>query len=147
MVLQTSQPHHYAVFCAVHNRYEQFANEEFTRRKEINYPPFTRLFRFLVRSENEELLTRYAKNLELYLNEIAQENSLFSEESKLPEEILGPVQAPIYQVKKNYRMHLLAKSNSLQSLEYLAQKLKEYQKKNSSTGVYAELDFDPMDLL
>ena len=145
VVIQTMQPNHYAIHFALNQEYEAFAEEELDIRSAMKFPPFTRLFRVLFKSEDENTILEAGKKFDQLLLELKQNNSLFAEQQTMPAEILGPTQAPIYKIQNKYRMHLIAKDNDQRILTDFARKIRRFFKGRS--GISWELDLDPIDLL
>jgi primosomal protein N' (replication factor Y) len=55
VIVQTFQPEHYAIRHAARHDFEGFYEEEINHRRELRYPPFTRLVRFETRAlKNDE---------------------------------------------------------------------------------------------
>ena len=145
VVIQTMQPNHYAIHFALNQEYEAFAEEELDIRSAMKFPPFTRLFRVLFKSEDENTVLEAGKKFDQFLIELKQNNSLFAEQETMPAEILGPTQAPIYKIQNKYRMHLIAKDNDQTILTDFAREIRRFFKGRS--GISWELDLDPIDLL
>lgn len=53
VVIQTYNPTHYAVACGIRQDYEGFFQKELALRKELFYPPFSRLVKLLYQDEDE----------------------------------------------------------------------------------------------
>ncbi|MDD3243124.1 MAG: primosomal protein N' [Eubacteriales bacterium] len=54
VVLQTYSPDHFAVKCAQSHDYQAFFDQEITQRRATQYPPFGRILRAVVSSEDED---------------------------------------------------------------------------------------------
>ena len=63
VVLQTYTPNHYVYKFAATNNYLGFYEKEINLREVTKYPPFSRIIRVLVSSENEELAGRVLKGI------------------------------------------------------------------------------------
>ncbi|MGC9529629.1 MAG: replication restart helicase PriA [Candidatus Bipolaricaulaceae bacterium] len=48
VIVQTDQPEHYAIHCALRGDYERFYHQELAFRQALSYPPFGRLVRILL---------------------------------------------------------------------------------------------------
>ena len=79
-----------------------FLNRELELRKKNNLPPFERFISLILTSSNEKKLEKESFNLKEYLSKL------------INEKVLGPVEAPIYKIKKKYRQRIIirAKKNS-----------------------------------
>lgn len=135
IIIQTKNPNYYAIKYAYKNQYEQFYEEELDIRKKLNYPPFNKIIRIIFRSKNEE--------------SAKQKCWEFFEKSKefLQEEIehLGPSEAIMKKISKNYRYNIIYLSKSYSLLEKLVNKTKEKVKMTST--VYIEIDYYPISLI
>ena len=79
-----------------------FLNRELELRKKNNLPPFERFISLILTSSNEKKLEKESFNLKEYLSKL------------INEKVLGPVEAPIYKIKRKFRQRILirAKKNS-----------------------------------
>ncbi|MFM7457525.1 MAG: primosomal protein N' [bacterium] len=86
--------------------YEKFYAEEIKLREEFNYPPFSKLIRFISSSEDEVLainnINKFHELIYDYFIETIKETSA-------PLQLLGPSQCQITRINKQYRYHLLCK--------------------------------------
>jgi len=98
VIIQTYSPDNYGLLCAKTHDFIKFFSIEIQQRKELNYPPFSRLIQVLVKGENEQQV----------INAINQIKDKLNTEKKMFQ-ILGPVPSPISKIKKFYRWHLILK--------------------------------------
>ncbi len=86
--------------------YEKFYAEEIKLREEFNYPPFSKLIRFISSSEDEVLainnINKFHELIYDYFTETIKETAA-------PLQLLGPSQCQITKINKQYRYHLLCK--------------------------------------
>jgi primosomal protein N' (replication factor Y) len=86
--------------------YEKFYTEEIKLREEFNYPPFSKLIRFISSSEDEVLainnINKFHELIYDHFIETIKENTA-------PLQLLGPSQCQITKINKQYRYHLLCK--------------------------------------
>ena len=109
-----------------------FAEEELKSRKDLLYPPFTHLIRFVFRGREEKKLREQAQKFVALLKE------------KIKREIIyGPVKAPIYMIKNEYRYHILIKTNDVKNT---LKRINESQKK-IQYNIRTICDVDPMNFL
>lgn len=99
-LIQTYNPDHPAVQCALRQDYEAFYAQELETRREVDYPPFVRLVNLLCTDANpqaaEELLQRIA-------------DALMGQSGGELLQVLGPAPAPLERLEGRYRYHLLLK--------------------------------------
>ena len=107
-----------------------FLENELRVREKYDLPPFERFFSIILTSQNAKLLYEASLKIKNYL--IKHINA----------KILGPVEAPVFRVKKKYRYRLLIrskKSNLLQSR--LSKVLKSFK---MQPGINLAVDVDPI---
>jgi len=80
------------------NNPEKFLNNELILRKNKNLPPYSRLIALIISASTSEDSFRAAQEIKKKLSTLNQI------------EVLGPVDSPIFRVKKKYRTRLLLKS-------------------------------------
>ena len=134
VLIQSSNPKHYAIESASEHKYMDFYKEEIKFRKEANYPPFTRLARIVIKAKDFKKAEQTAakiKNLTVQMN---KEKTVT---------ILGPVICPIGKIEKYYRFHILLKSKKVHILNNILRKL--YEKKFKSVKI--SLEIDPINML
>lgn len=119
------------------NDYLSFYREELELRKMLNYPPFSRILRFLIRGVDETLVTKSIDKIHDLIETYMKKNCL-----KI--NILGPAPAPFSKISKNYRHHIIIKSPKITDIRNITHHVKNNFKDNR---VYLEIDIDPVDLL
>ena len=107
-----------------------FLEKEIEIRRENNLPPFQRFISLILTGENEDKLEKEAIKFKLFL------------ENKIIGKVLGPVNAPVFRLKRKYRIRLLIrgpKNLKLQkSLSILIGKYKFLP------GIKLSVDVDPI---
>ncbi len=107
-----------------------FLERELEIRKKNNLPPYQRFISLILTGENEKKLEKEAFNLRNFI------------ESKINGKILGPVNAPLFRLKKKFRIRFLirgSKSMSMQSS--LAKIIPKYK---FPSGIKLSVDVDPI---
>ncbi len=132
--IQTYNPDYYPIRYAVEYNTEKFYKEELIYRKELSYPPYSRIALVLFKHKNLALLQRAMQSLEQILNQGAI----------IPETIsvFGPVPSPVAKVRGYYFYNLMLKSlktnqlhDTLRQLDQTFQKL--------IPGIQCSIDMDP----
>lgn len=135
-IFQTYEPEHYAIRHAVNQNYEAFYNEEIVYRRQLGYPPYQRLARFVFSSSQER---KIAESMRQYMPILRREAE------SLTISLLGPSPAPLQRVKNQYRWHLIAKSGSAVKmttfLEWALSNLEQVK------GIRVTLDRDPQNMM
>jgi len=105
VVVQTYAADHYAIQAAKLHDYWGFYKQEMTFRLASGYPPFARLIRFLLRSENAKWVERRAWALRELLQEEAERLGVADLE------VIGPAPAFTARVNTVYQWHLLLRGS------------------------------------
>ena len=106
VVVQTYNPEHYAVRCAMRQDYLSFYEKEIELRRELFYPPFSRLVKLLFhavcREEAQTLAERFVA---------AFRNNFSAEKGR---SVIGPSPALIEKERNEYRYVVLIKTDALE---------------------------------
>jgi primosomal protein N' (replication factor Y) (superfamily II helicase) len=99
VVIQTLQPDHYSLKHVLLHDFKNFYKEELEYRRELDYPPFSRivLIEFTGGRENEVL--HHARKFSEFLLHSAKEQF----------RVLGPADAAIPKIKNQFRKHVVVK--------------------------------------
>lgn len=125
-IIQTYWPNSRAITAASKHDYKLFYDEEIKHRKELEYPPFSKIIRII--SENKsgakakEEIRKVAKELE--------QNNL---------EFIGPGLCFFQRLRNKWRYHIIVKSKSRMTNEKLMEIFQKHQ--------YLTWDVDPYDLV
>ena len=107
-----------------------FLDRELELRKINNLPPFARFISLILTSSSEFKLEKESLNLKKFLL------------SKINEKVLGPVEAPIYKIKKKFRQRILIRAKKTSKIQ---KNLKEVLKKyNLPSEIKLTVDVDPI---
>lgn len=136
VIVQTYHPDHYAVLTATQHDYQSFFREELKRRRELRYPPFTRLCLILLQGTQEKAVFEEGQVLAERLKDL-------SNRMRLPTEVVGPSPALRPFLRSRHRYQILLKAQP-RELGQLSEGLKAFHPKQ---GVRMTLDLDPVDLL
>ncbi len=136
VVIQTLNPDHYAVECAAAQDYAAFYEKEIHFRRLMRYPPFSALASILVRSERQLEAHRMAAELALLLNPPPRELK-----------VLGPAEAPVPRLKREYRYQILIKAASRKALREQLRRLTEHAAGHGWPPTALAVDVDPVSLL
>jgi primosomal protein N' (replication factor Y) len=100
VVIQTLQPDHYSLKHVVMNNFRGFYQEELEYRRELDYPPFSRIVLLEFSGERENEVQHHAKKFTEYLSTHNQQKRFI---------ILGPADAAIPKIKNVFRKHVVIK--------------------------------------
>jgi primosomal protein N' (replication factor Y) len=100
VIIQTLQPDHYSLKHATTHDFAGFYKEELEYRRELDYPPFSRIVLVEFKGVQENEVGNHAKKFADYLSPKA--GKYFS--------VLGPADAAIPKINNQFRKHLVIKS-------------------------------------
>lgn len=145
VVLQTREPKHPTIVAAVENRFKAFARFELDFRQGLNYPPWGRMMRIIISSQDRQQTVKFAKLVSSATRQILA--SLTENQNEQPQ-ILGPAPAAIEKLKDRYRYHMLIKASSAKLLSELAQSLQLWKLSQKTQKQFRlVVDIDPLDML
>jgi primosomal protein N' (replication factor Y) len=133
--IQTYEPDHYAFDYVRKHDYRGFYEREIELRRELSYPPFSRLVRILFSFRKEEGISRVMKNLSLKLKK-ARTGEV---------DVLGPSPAPIEKIRNLWRWHLILKGKRAKTIRNHAMKVLQLSGELKDGRV--DIDVDPVNLL
>ena len=108
VIIQTYAPRHYSIQCAARHDFTGFAAQEQRYRKQLGYPPFTRLINVRFEGRDGQQVEATA-SLFLQMVEQARQAEEFASARTAGLQILGPAPAPIERIKGRERWQLLVK--------------------------------------
>jgi primosomal protein N' (replication factor Y) len=100
VVIQTLQPDHYSLKHVITHNFTGFYQEELEYRRELYYPPFSRIVLLEFSGERENEVQHHAMKFAEFL-------AMHNQQKKFI--ILGPADAAIPKIKNVYRKHVLVK--------------------------------------
>ena len=107
-----------------------FLDRELEIRKKNKLPPYERFISLILTGENDRKLDRDAFYFKTFL------------ENKISARVLGPVSAPIFRLKRKYRVRLLIRgSKSLKLQNSISELISKYK---FSNGIKLTVDVDPI---
>ena len=107
-----------------------FLDKELEIRKKNNLPPFQRFVALIITGSNERELEKEAYKFKSFI-----ENAIVGR-------VLGPVNAPIFRLKRKFRVRLLVRGRK--SLKMQNSLAKAIQKFKFSRGMKLSVDVDPI---
>lgn len=125
--IQTRQPENSAIQFAKAHDHEGFSKEEMGFRKPLNYPPYSRLIKFILKGKEESQVSAAAQTLRKVVERVVPDL-----------EILGPSSSAIGWINRNYFWELTLKiepDKGAGYIEVLLEKVMEVYERNSSIGI------------
>lgn len=105
VLFQTYNPDFYALQTAREQNYKQFYDTEIVAREEFEYPPFSKIIRFILSCENQFRAEKASQEIALRLNTMVDK---FGISEKL--EVLGPTMCVFERLNGLYRFQILVKN-------------------------------------
>jgi primosomal protein N' (replication factor Y) len=136
VLIQTINPEHYAIRFASEQNYPGFYAKEIQFRKLMRYPPFSALANVLVRSQKQEEALAMSTELGRLLD-------------PAPEglKVLGPAEAPVPKLKREFRYQLLIKAASRKRLNETLREVQKFAREKKWSPTALVIDVDPLTLL
>ncbi len=138
VILQTRTPQHPSLTLTARHDFESFARWELKNRKDLGYPPYAKIIRVIVLSEDSSLP-------HAVLSSIARKTTAYASEQKIVISLLGPTPAPIEKIRGAWRWHILIKGQTSGDMHRILQYLHTLHIK--TTKVRIMIDRDPLELL
>jgi primosomal protein N' (replication factor Y) len=136
VIVQTFNPHHYAITAAAGYDVAGFYQRELELRKELAYPPWSRLVRILLAGSSDGAVRHWAERLEVTLRRTIE---------SLTTKVLGPAPAPLARLRARYRHHFLIKSgDAANDLPRLRELVNDFPIPRS---IHLTVDVDPVSVL
>ncbi len=135
VLVQTYNPQHPSVAAAVSGDTAGWYETELSIRRQLGFPPYSRLFRVLFRSRRAERSADAASEFHRHAREAIGTTA----------EMLGPAECPLAVVGGNHRYHLLILTAEFDRTHTYLSRLLE--RTPVPSGVYREVDVDPVALL
>ena len=133
--IQSYNPEHYALECAVDQDYQKFYQQELPFRQELGYPPCGHLANLIFSGIDLDQVTssvdRFARYLERCCNGV---------------QVLGPSPCPLARLRGKNRYQILLKSNDRPALRSLLMKL-DGGRQFLARQVTMQIDVDPLEML
>jgi len=142
VLIQTFRPGALPILMAREGRLEDFYAAELDERRQLGFPPFSRLIRLLVRGRNRQKVTEACAAL---ARAAAEKMGAGADGMSPSGEIMGPAEAPLARISGNYRRHLIIRA--LKFPEAHARVSAALEEFKAPTGVFVEVDVDPQALL
>jgi len=135
VIVQTYLPEHYSIAAAAEHDYETFYRQEIEARRELNYPPFSRLVNLVVSAEREDDAAREAALVAESLGRLAAGREA---------EVVGPAPAPLAKLRRRHRWHILVRGAAGDVVEVVRELVETHGGVECAS---LTLDVDPVSLM
>ncbi|MEK9135970.1 MAG: primosomal protein N', partial [Bacteroidota bacterium] len=141
VIIQTHQPQHYTLQHVVDHDIKKFYEEELEERRELDYPPFSRLALVETKGGNEPEVQKHS---EKFAGLLKSSNGACT--------IVGPAPAVIAKINTLYRWHIIIKSPKTKDpagmhLRNALRKALSAYEQTAKGGVRLTIDIDPVGLM
>lgn len=140
VIFQTYNPEFYALESAKEQNYENFYSTEIKAREDFDYPPFSKIIRLILSSENQFRTEKSAMEIAMRLRMLVDK---FGIKEKL--EILGPTECVIGRINGKYRYQIIIKNKIEEKGHSFISKF--ISKIKIPKDIKLSIDVDPMDIL
>ena len=142
VLIQTYQPDHYVFQTVQSQDYDRFFQQELESRRQLGYPPFTRLALVRLSGPLSEPVAREARRLAAMLEKLRTGNAGLRSRVR----ILGPAPAGLTRLQGRFRWQILLKSCGRAPLVDLLQHLRRACPPPARSRLSLTLDIDPSSL-
>lgn len=139
VLIQSYQPEHPAIRSARTHDYLNFYREELKARREVWFPPFSRLVALRVDAGSE----REARRTAVELTRVARRHRAVREGKVM---LLGPAPAPLTRLRGRYRFRLMLRSDDRIALRSVAEVIADHIDRGTAPARVI-LDVDPVSML
>ena len=141
VILQTYNPEHFSILCAKQQNVHQFYDQEITFRKDLNYPPFSRMVQIIISGRDKAKVYHHAQNLGTACKTLFGNDKQFRESISM----MGPIEAPYAKIASRYRWQILFKGNQTGLLHRYIRKLTALNSTlMNNRHVKSTIDVDPV---
>lgn len=133
VIIQTFNPHHYALKHVQGHDYKSFYKEEIAFRKDLKYPPFSRIVNLRLSATNKTVLLQETEDLGKAARHISNKYGKTIE-------IIGPAESPLAKIKGRWRRQMMLKSSNVKILHQFVRELLSLTAKGA---VKITVDVDP----
>jgi len=138
VLVETLQPNHYSLQAAARHDFAAFATQELAARRELEYPPFSRLVLLRFEGERREEVDELAGQAATRLRRLAGR----------PFTVLGPAPAPLERLRQRHRRQILLRGRSGPALRRAAGEIVQAFHDNARRhAVRLIVDVDPYNML
>lgn len=134
--VQTFNPGNYTILRAQNHDYAGFYADELPLRRELDYPPFSRIvglhFSCLKKEEGKQMVAGAAARAREMAASIGGKT-----------EVIGPAESPLARIRGRFRWQILLKGKDSGALHVLAQSILE----GAGNGLEIQVDVDPINFM
>lgn len=138
VIIQTSQPEHYAIVHAKAHDYASLYETELASRAPMGFPPFSRLINILFSGTDERKVEQAARKTQTLIADRCRREQIT---------VLGPSPSPVSKIKDRYRWQLLLQGTNPAGLHRICSAVHAQQRGHGSHAVRVAVDVDPESMM
>jgi len=143
VILQTYVPDHFSMISAMTQTTNSFYEKELESRRELGYPPYSRMAQIRLWGKNNDQTKKRALELARIARELCDQPPFYPKIK-----ILGPKEASLHKIANQYRWQLLFKASSSVLLHnFIESLLMNHPTAQKDRKVRLAVDIDPYFLL
>ncbi len=139
VIVQTYMPESYSIIFAKNYDYEGFYKDEINIRKDMKYPPFSKILSINLSSKNENLLIKIIQNIGVILKNYLKNSDNI--------EILGPCPCIIGKIKEFYRWQIIIKGDIDTNLGKNIKDMVYHMTREVYNDIRVSIDINPSNLI
>jgi len=139
VVIQTLNPGHYAIQRTREHDFAGFYEDEIALRRDLQYPPFSRMINLIVSGTDKDRVEKGAARLGQKAKKLAA-----GDDVKARLTVIGPMEAPLAKVRGRYRWQLLVRGKQVRPLHAFVRRLVEG---SDIQGCEIRVDVDPVNFM
>ncbi len=139
VVIQTLNPSHYAIQRTREHDFANFYEDEIALRRDLQYPPFSRMINLIVSGTAKDQVEKGAARLGQKAKKLAA-----GDDVKARLTVIGPMEAPLAKVRGRYRWQLLVRGKQVRPLHAFVRRLVEGA---DIPGCEIRVDVDPVNFM
>ena len=139
VVIQTLNPGHYAIQRTRAHDFAGFYEDEIALRRDLQYPPFSRMINLVVSGTDKDRVEKGAARLGQKARKLAAGDGANARIT-----VIGPMEAPLAKVRGRYRWQLLVRGRQVRPLHLFVRQLVEG---TDIQGCEIRVDVDPLNFM
>jgi primosomal protein N' (replication factor Y) (superfamily II helicase) len=139
VIVQTFHPNHYAVALAAAHDFEAFAAREIESRRDLFYPPYSRLVNVRIHGIEKSVVERAAMEVRDRLDEALK--------GRTDARVVGPAPAPLSMIRGRHRWQVMIRAGAGATARWAGRAALSVVEGKKGDSLRVELDVDPQSLL
>jgi len=141
VIIQTFLPDHPSLKAASLQDFELFYRNEIKDRRELMFPPFTRLVDISFTASDEKDVVSFSNRVKHKMEEWVRDRGMSSVD------VLGPAPYPISRLRGKLRWHIMLRGRSVAELRKALDAARSFAQQERPSSLLVGIDVDPMQLM